>query len=190
MLQSSERKDVVDARVLRSKAKIREAFVNLLQNQELKDVRVQDVSVLSGVGYSTFYRHYATREDLIAEIAEFEVTGLFEVSYPALRAGPSSIAVCRFFARHIDERRHLWTALTSSMAAPILRRTLIAGMLRASGNAEIGSGFLPRDFSASMAGSIMVELLTWWLRQKEYPSVDFLAEAIDRMIVKPAFYCW
>ena len=181
---------MVDARVLRSKAKIREAFVNLLQNQELKDVRVQDVSVLSGVGYSTFYRHYATREDLIAEIAEFEVSGLFEITYPALRAGPSSLAVCRFFACHIDERRHLWTALTSSMAAPILRRIMVTGMLKASDNAPIGSGFLPRDFSASMAGSIMVELLSWWLRQKEDSSVDFLAEAIDRMIVKPAFYCW
>jgi AcrR family transcriptional regulator len=181
---------VVDARVLRSKARIREAFVSLLQSQELKDVRVKDVSVLSGVGYSTFYRHYATREDLIAEIAEFEVTWLFEVTYPALRAGPSSIAVCRFFASHIAERRHLWTALTSSMAAPILRRIMVAGMLKSPSVAPIGSGFLPRDFSASVAGSILVELLSWWLRQKEHSSVDFLAEAIDRMIVKPAFYCW
>jgi AcrR family transcriptional regulator len=182
---------VVDTRILRSKAKIRDAFLNLLRKQELKDVTVQDVSDLSGVGYSTFYRHYATKEDLIAEIAELEVTELFDISYPALRAGPS-IAVCRFFAQQIEKRRNLWTALTSAMAAPILRKKLIAGMLRnyEPDVTQIGSGFLPHDLTASMCGTIMVELLTWWLRQKEVTSTDYLAEAIDRMIVKPAFFCW
>jgi AcrR family transcriptional regulator len=186
---AGERKNVVDARVLRSKTKIREAFVTLLQNQELKDVTVRDVAALSGVGYSTFYRHYATKEDLIAEIAEFEVSGLFDISYPALRSGPA-LAVCRFFAEQVAMRRSLWTALTSSMASPILRKTLIAGMLSNTDPAQIGSGFLPREFGASMCGTILVELLTWWLRQKQFSSTDYLAEAIDRMIVEPAFHCW
>jgi AcrR family transcriptional regulator len=180
---------VVDARVVRSKASIRDAFVTLLQNQELKDVTVRDVSVLSGVGYSTFYRHYATKEDLIAEIAELEVNTLFDISYPALRSGPP-LEVCRFFAQQVDMRRHLWTALTSSMAAPILRKTLIAGMLRNADNTQIGSGFLPREFGAAMCGTILVELLTWWLRQKEFCSPEYLAEAIDRVIVEPVFHCW
>lgn len=182
---------MVDARVLRSRAKIRETFVELLQNQKLEDVTVRDVSVASGVGYSTFYRHYATKEELISEIAEFEVTELFDITYPALRAGPS-LAVCRVFARQIDLRRNLWTALTSGIASPILRKTLTAGMLKYydADNIQIGSGFLPHDFTASMCGTIMVELLTWWLRQKKASSPEYLAEAIDRMIVKPTFFCW
>jgi AcrR family transcriptional regulator len=180
---------VVDARVLRSKASIRDAFVTLLQNQDLKDVTVRAVSDLSGVGYSTFYRHYETREDLIAEIAALEVNALFDISYPALRSGPT-IDVCRFFAQQVQMRRQLWTALTSAMASPILRKTLIAGMLKHADNAQIGSGFLPREFGASMCGTILVELLTWWLRQKEFSSPDYLAEAIDRVIVEPAFHCW
>ena len=108
---------MVDARVLRSKASIRDAFVTLLQNQDLKDVTVRAVSDLSGVGYSTFYRHYATREDLIAEIAALEVNVLFDITYPALRSGPT-LEVCRFFAQQVEMRRQLWTALTSAMAWP------------------------------------------------------------------------
>jgi AcrR family transcriptional regulator len=180
---------VVDARVLRSKAKIREAFVNLLQNQELKDVTVQAVSEASGVGYSTFYRHYATREMLIAEIAEFEVNHIFEMTYPSLMSGPA-IEVCRVFAHHVESRRLLWTALTSVMASSILREKIVAGMLKFADRNSIGSGFLPIDLSASLSGTILVELLTWWLRQTTSRSPDYLAEAIDRVLIEPVFKCW
>ena len=180
---------MVDARILKSKAKVRASFIELLQTRELKDVTIRDVSALSGVGYSTFYRHYATKEELLAEIAEFEVSELVDQSYPALLAGPA-IEVCRFTARHIESRRKLWTALTSGTAAAILREKITAATLKYASHAKIGSGFFPLEMGGAMSATIMVELLGWWLRQDEHSSPEYLAEALDRMIVEPAFKCW
>jgi AcrR family transcriptional regulator len=180
---------VVDARILRSKDKIRATFIDLLQIRELEEVTIRDVSTASGVGYSTYYRHYATKEELLTEIAEFEVSELVDLTYPLLLTRPA-IDACRTCALHVESRRRLWTALTSGTASAILREKLTAGLLKYASHAKIGSGFLPLSISAAMCSTIMVELLTWWLRQEEHSSPEYLAEALDRMIVEPAFQCW
>jgi AcrR family transcriptional regulator len=48
-----------DVRVRRNKAALREALLELLQNQPLEQISIRDIAAAAGVGYTTCYRHYA-----------------------------------------------------------------------------------------------------------------------------------
>jgi AcrR family transcriptional regulator len=187
--QTRRREKKEDPRVQRSRDKIRAAFVEILQTRELQDVNVRDVAASSDVGYSTFYRHYETKEQLVAEIARTEADALTEATLAALLSGPSHVA-CRVSARFICERRNTWTALTAGTAAAILREQLLAVMLESGDRYHIPSGFLPRTITASICATIVVDLLTWWLRQTEHSDSAHLAQAIDRMVAQPYIKCW
>ena len=178
-----------DARVQRSREKIRAAFMELLQTHELQDINIHDVAASSDVGYSTFYRHYETKEQLVAEIARAEADALTEATLAALLSGPSHVA-CRVSARFICEHRNIWIALTAGAAGAILREQLLAVMRQNGDRYHIPSGFLPRGITASICATIIVDLLTWWLRQTDHTNSDHLAQAIDRMVVQPYIKCW
>jgi AcrR family transcriptional regulator len=186
---SRRREKREDPRVQRSREKIRAAFVDLLQTRELQDFNIHDVAAASDVGYSTFYRHYETKEQLVAEIARAEADALTKATLAALLSGPSHVA-CRVSARFICEHKNIWIALTAGSAAAILREQLLAVMLESGDRYHIPSGFLPSAITASICATIVVDLFTWWLRQAEHTDPDHLAQAIDRMIAQPYIKCW
>jgi AcrR family transcriptional regulator len=165
------------------------AFVDLLQHQELDNISIRDIATSAGVGYSTFYRHYATRDELIAEIADCEVSAFFDWTFSQFfDENPSE--VCRLAAQHIDQRQKFWRAMTSGPAAAILQERVMAAMLRLSEGYQFGSGYFSRELGASIIATIYVELLAWWLRQGGAYSVDYLAGAFERMIIEPPLKCW
>ena len=180
---------MTDPRTLRSKQRIRTAFMELAELRGIEDITVRDVADRSRVGYTTFYRHFETKQDLIAEIIDQELAALSEVTFPLFLHGPP-YEVSLSAARHILSRRKLWTEMTSTLVAPILRDRFVLQMLTLSEGRDMGSGFLPRAVTASLCATLLVELLTWWLRTEKMNSPDDLAEAIDRIVVKPALQCW
>ena len=46
--------------------------------------------------------------------------------------------------------------------------------------------WLPHDLSIVFYVTGTVEILAWWLKQKEPPSVDRMSEVIDALIVGPS----
>ncbi len=180
---------MADPRTLRSKHRIRSAFLALAEARGIEDMTIRDITDHAGVGYTTFFRHFETKQDLIATIIDQELADLIEISFPMLVGGlPYEASLAS--ARHILSRRKLWAEMTSASAAPILRERFMRHMLALSTGRIMGSGFLPRSVTASLAATLLVELLQWWLRTAEPSSPAYLAEAIDRIVVKPALQCW
>src|SRR5512139_3251865 len=54
-----------DRRVLRTRATLREALVRLILERGWDDISVQDVCDRANVGRSTFYSHFADKEELL-----------------------------------------------------------------------------------------------------------------------------
>lgn len=65
-----------DPRIRRTRAAIEEAFVRLVREVGYDSVSVEQVAEAAGVAKATFYRHYESKEALLAALSERLVYGL------------------------------------------------------------------------------------------------------------------
>lgn len=63
-----------DLRVRRTLAAVRKAFDELVLTREYREISITDLTEKAGINRKTFYLHYASLDDLVAEIEE-EVAG-------------------------------------------------------------------------------------------------------------------
>jgi AcrR family transcriptional regulator len=54
-----------DTKVARTRAALRQAFFQLLLARHYEDVKVSDIAQRAGVGRSTFYEHFRSKDDLL-----------------------------------------------------------------------------------------------------------------------------
>jgi len=60
----------VDRRVKRSRASLREALLALAEERDIATLTVQEIVDAADVGRATFYVHYTSKEDLLAEVLD------------------------------------------------------------------------------------------------------------------------
>jgi AcrR family transcriptional regulator len=174
----------VNPRVRRSKEGLRSSLQKLLRRKSFEQISIRDIAADSCVGYTTFFRHYATKEALLEDLARSEIDRLLEITTPLFDPGNtqlSSLALCRY----VDERWPLWTALLTGGAAAAMRESLIRG-----GHA-IASGYpqrvswLPEDLGSLIGATVIVETLVWWLRQKKPMAAEKMAEILNKIVIYP-----
>ncbi|WP_057491480.1 TetR/AcrR family transcriptional regulator [Streptococcus orisasini] len=68
------------ARKTQSEAKIKAAFISLLEKKELSEITISDITSLAGINRGTFYLHYLDKNDLANSISE-EVTQRFALIF-------------------------------------------------------------------------------------------------------------
>src|ERR1700743_1796630 len=77
---------VTDARMLRTRKALRSALLALLERKQLDQISVRDIVAEARIGYATFFRHHASKEDLLNEIAADQVGRLMALAFPLLSA--------------------------------------------------------------------------------------------------------
>ena len=73
-----------DARVHQTRAAIRKAFLQLLDQKPLEQITIREIAAAASVGYTTFFRHHPSKEELLNEIAATEIKHLIEMALPVL----------------------------------------------------------------------------------------------------------
>lgn len=172
-----------DARMLRTREALYAALLVLLERKPFDQISIRDITAQAAVGYATFFRHYATKDDLLNDLAENEIADLLRLTLPVLYAtdtGTSCLALCSY----VDERRKLWTALLTGGAAGILRDVFIQQAMLIPMQREQES-WLPEDLEISYSVGATLEVLAWWLRKHEQVSVERVAEILDRLVIAP-----
>lgn len=88
------------------------------------DASVADIARRAGVAKGTFFRHFATKEDLIAAIVAAHTTALIAVAERLLSSTDPEAALLEFLTVAADQRQQRdLTFLTSASAAnPIVRQ--------------------------------------------------------------------
>ena len=59
-----------DARIVRTRTALRQAMTELAELSPLDAITVRAIAARAGVGYATFFRHYADKDALLADVAE------------------------------------------------------------------------------------------------------------------------
>jgi AcrR family transcriptional regulator len=171
-----------DLRVRRSQDRLRTALLRLLEARCLEDVTVREIVDLAEVGYTTFFRHFASKEALLDAVIAVEIEQLTARSLPVYRAADGAGA-CLLLCDYVDEYRPLWTALLTGGAASKVREEMLR-QSRAVTPARSSESALPVELGIALAVSGILELLSWWLRQPApWPSSQVATVLYDRVIL-------
>jgi AcrR family transcriptional regulator len=162
------------------------AVITLVQARPFDRITVDDIVEHAGIGRSTFYRHFETKEALIDEIATTEIERLVDLTFPLLNAIDSR-ACCMALASYVNDHRTLWSVLLTGGASAIMRDTFVR---LASARAPTSlNGFeptLPVELGVVAGVGATIEILAWWLRQPDPVPVERMAEYLDHLTVRPA----
>jgi AcrR family transcriptional regulator len=176
---------VTDLRMLRTRQALRRALLALLERNQLDQISIRDIVAEAGVGYATFFRHHASKEELLNEIAAEQVGSLMALTLPLLDPTDTRVS-CLALAKYVDKHRALWSALLTGGAASALRAEFIRLAQESAANVR-SSEWIPVELGAVYGVTATIEILTWWLRRPagEY-TPEQVAEFIDRLVVAPA----
>lgn len=173
-----------DLRAVRSRQALKAALLKLIEHQSLEDITIKEITAEAGVSYPVFFRQFASREELLADIATEEVRELLATAYPMFDLKAPSENLLEF-CKFVEARRELWKALLTGGAASAMR----GEFLRIS--AEIGRSTprtnpdLPVELASAYVTSGMFEILTWWLNQPEGYPIKKVAHLLDTLVVGP-----
>ncbi len=165
-----------DRRVVRTRDRLGDAFMALVQEKPFDTITVQNVLDRAAISRSTFYAHYRDKEDLfLSDVDEF-LEGM--ANWLLLRREESNrVAPVRELFAHVRDRESLYAALhksgrihdfmqlASEHFARAIERRFIERGLGQDGN-ELSA------LSHALAGALLT-LMSWWLdRRRPGPPED------------------
>jgi AcrR family transcriptional regulator len=159
----------MDARVRRTRESILQAFVGLALDRRYDRIKTADLIAASGVGRSTFYEHFRSKDEVL--LAAMEPL-LLPLANAAL--GRASKAQVRAMLDHFWDQRGLGRIILSSRAAPRLQRKL-ATLIEARLPEEDP---VPPAMRAMAAAASQLAMLRMWLAGEASCTSDALARQI------------
>lgn len=175
-----------DARGRKTMHALHAALIHLIQDQPLERITIDNIVEQAGISRATFYRHYASKEQLVEEIGTEEIDRLLEMALPRFSRVDTS-AGSRAVANYVNENRRLWSVLLTGGAEGVMRRRF-AHLAQTRGQ-QMDDGTtheLPIDLCAAWGMAGTVEILAWWLRQEQPIPISTVAQYLERLTVLPA----
>jgi AcrR family transcriptional regulator len=172
-----------DARSARSQQALRRSLLDLMTELPFDQVSLRAIIARAEVSAPTFYRHYPTKEALLADIASDEIRTILARPVPG---DPPSLAAGERIVAIIDGRRPLWRTLLGPGALPIMREAFIR---YGEEMARRGPRFHPRypsEVMAAVVASGLFEIIAWWLRQPDDYPVGDVADLLALLVIDPA----
>jgi AcrR family transcriptional regulator len=173
-----------DARQVRSRNALTRALLELLEEKPFDQLTIREISARAGTGYATFFRHYATKEALLSDVASEEIADLLNRTLPILHDS-NSYESTRALCRHVAEHRNLWAALLTGGAAGIVREEFIRQARKLPREFAEVKSWLPADLGVVYGTGGTIDLLAWWLSQEEEYSPEQIAGILNRLIIAP-----
>lgn len=177
-----------DARAVRSLEALRSALLKLIETRSFEAITIREITQEAGVSYPVFFRRFASKEELLDDIAQEEVRQLLSHTRPALDSGATAVPF-EGLCRYVQDHRTLWTTLLTAGASSVMRQEFMRVANEDARDRPRQHPWLPLDLATSVVASIIFEILSWWLQQEEsYPveNVRILLEVLAmRSLNKP-----
>ena len=174
-----------DTRSTRTRPALCGALLSLLEEKTFEQVTIREVTARAGIGYATFFRHYADKESLLNEVAARQIRQLIGMTLPILYTVDSR-ASAQALCAYVWEHRKTWTALLTGGAAATLKDEFIREALRFAAESPAGHEKIPTDLRVLVPVAGVIEMLAWWLRQNSAPSVEEMADFVDKLVIAPS----
>jgi AcrR family transcriptional regulator len=176
-----------DQRIVRTRDRLGDAIIQLIQEKPFDSVTVQDVLDRAGVGRSTFYVHYSDKDDLFISDVE-EGLGMMATALSRNKDKSDRVFPVREFFVHVADVKRFYAALVESgkindiweLAQGLFARGIaerLAEIPRARGLDPARRAALGQ----AHAGALL-SLLKWWLDQSKRESPEHMDELYHSMV--------
>jgi AcrR family transcriptional regulator len=163
----------IDRRVARTRAVLQHAMMSLVRKKGYDAVTVEDICEAAKVGRSTFYGHFAGKDDLKRSGLEHLRSELLEHRENALAAsGPAgerclafSLPMFEHARQHIETYRALIGTRGGEVALGAIRE-ILSELLRRELAFDAGTksgDAMPRELAIQITVGAFMTVLTWWL---------------------------
>lgn len=162
-----------DLRTQRTRRHLRDALVELIAEQRYEAVTVVDVCERAMVHRTTFYKHYAGKPELLADVLDERLAALMaavpthsEVD-PAELDSDDGVRLMRRMVRSVDADRAFYGILARRDAVglmPPLTDSLRRRLLDTPAGAAATESHAPRaELRAHLHAALIVNAIIWWL---------------------------
>jgi AcrR family transcriptional regulator len=178
---------VLDPRIRRTRRDLKRALEALLGRMTPADITIRDIAAEAGVAYTTFFRHYESRDVLLGDLVDDAVAGLLGQAWSALQAG-DTYAACLALCRHVHANLPLWAALLPGEAGVAVKAAMTRRTLDRADSWPPVASWLPRDSGAALLVGMVVEFLSWWLQNQADDPPERMAAILDNLLVSPLIH--
>lgn len=158
----------LDRRTLRTRKAIFDALIRLVFSRRYDAIRTADLIEEAGIGRSTFYEHFHSKDDVLVAV----IDPIF-LPLAIAATGRGSRAALRATLEHVWDQRAFARVLFEPPLLPKLQRKL-AGMIEA--RVPAGSDGLPVALVAMGAAAGQLAVLRMWLTGEASCTADALAQ--------------
>lgn len=99
---------MTDARILRTRAALHKAITELATQKPVSEVTVSELAERASINRVTFYKHYASTAEALADALTEELRQAFAAAPPAAEFDQFTHCIYTTL-EHIDSRKHLYT---------------------------------------------------------------------------------
>jgi len=164
-----------DKRVRRTRSALAEALIALTIEKGYEPVTIQEITDRAGVGYRTYFRHYADKEALLQDVLHTTVTELrLLVETPDVRSGeayqPLPAENGRIIFENIAAHSDLYRVLLSSGSVALEPLMEYAYGEALDSLEQMPDPPIPPPILAQHAVATIFTLAQWWLaNEMPYP---------------------
>lgn len=161
----------IDRRVARTRALLQKAHLSLILEKGYDAVTVEDICEAANVGRSTFYAHYAGKDDLkrsgLEELRRQLMQHHLHPMSGAEGGGEHGLGFSLPMFEHARDHIDLYRALVGGRGGAVALsaiRQILADLIRADfAAAGDEPSVVPREFAIQYLVGAFMAVLTWWL---------------------------
>lgn len=186
---------VIDRRVVRTRSSLYDALVALIRRKNYDLITVEDILHEANVGRSTFYAHFASKDDLLRRSLERLKVLLLATQRRQESGGVSdqTPSVSRALFEHVAEYADIQVALAGGRGGQIVEAAIegvLKEVLSASMRLDTTDG-LPRDRAVRHIVGTFNTTLRWWFVSGLSVSPQVAEEHFRRLLSPglPSAFC-
>jgi AcrR family transcriptional regulator len=179
---------VLDPRVLRTRAALRDGLMILVVDNSFAKLTIQDVTRQAGLNRTTFYLHYTGLHELLEDCARQLFSQMraeiYANQFGSFHVDPTRLEpFVRSVFNHLEQHGKFYRAMLGKQGDPYFRslfQDLLMELIFEPLNASslYPNGMVMRFFSAGFTG-----IASWWLDNNMPISIDQAARQITRDIL-------
>ncbi len=161
---------------------MQQALLSLLAEMPLDQITGATIAARAGIGYATFFRHYADVRALLIDTVAQVTDEIAATMMPALLAADSGAASAAL-VEAVAARRAVFHALLSGAGDALRGEVARQVMARVASLPDLSPAWLPRPLAIRVAVTSTIEILDWWLREAPDSTPATIAALLDRLVI-------
>jgi len=183
--------DKIDRRVKRSRSLLSEAVMSLILEKGYEAVTIRDITERADVAYVTFFRHYKSKDELLAYCLQAGMRDLQTRIDAAARQARTNIpadAEGQLIFEHVQANSPFYRVLLRSLGAGQVRQQTLTAIetifLTSCKPLSAREKLIPHQIAAHHMAVSLLSLIEWWLEHEMPYPVERMGQMYDRLIIK------